>query len=107
MELDPNIRPYLTALMIAAVAAVGEKLIVPADADIQRVTMDAFREHVAELANKSYDRYGALASLVPGLDTKTTSADVESILGTKAVEDKLKGLSEAMVDMNSMLRSIH
>ena len=84
IEYDEHVRPYLAALMVAAVASMGEKLVVPNTVQLVRVTEEEFKDVVASLANRAYDsgagtafsRFMAPAAATPATSADTTLADV-------------------------------
>ncbi len=61
---DPHIRPYLAALRVGSLAALGEKLVVPADLEVQKVTAQEFQDRFAEMSNRVYDQHGSLGTLM-------------------------------------------
>ena len=67
IQLDDKIRPYLAALMVAALAHVGERLVIPDDVELRRVSRQRFEEHLAELAGRAYNKHGSLTKLLPSL----------------------------------------
>ena len=56
IEYNEHIRPYLAALMVAAVASMGEKLVIPDNLQLKKVTEEEFRDLLSELSNKAYDQ---------------------------------------------------
>jgi hypothetical protein len=50
VQMDSNIRPYLTALMIAAMDTMEETFIVPSTAKFDVIAKEEFYEHLATLA---------------------------------------------------------
>ena len=57
--------------MVAALAHVGESLVVPDDVELRQVTRKRFEEHLAELAGKAYDKHGSLTKVLPSLPVGT------------------------------------
>ena len=64
VSYDKHVRPYLAALLVGAVSAMGEKLVVPDDLEISRISKERFQQHVQELSNSAYDESGALGDLM-------------------------------------------
>ena len=56
VELDGDVRLYLTALMVATLAWVGETLVVPEGTCIFTMTREAFDNMLLE-AGRNYDNY--------------------------------------------------
>ena len=70
-ELDWDIHLYLTALMVAALAWVGETLVVPEGTWITMITREAFDNMLSEEASHNYDNYRLVGSgIVGGRDTQ-------------------------------------
>ena len=61
VELDGDVRPYLAALMVAALAWVGETLVVPEGTRISTMTREAFDNMLLKEAGCSYDNYGLVS----------------------------------------------
>ena len=61
VELDGNIHPYLTALMVAALAWVGKTLVVPEGTWITMMTREAFNNMLLKEAGHNYDNYGLVS----------------------------------------------
>ena len=57
VELDGDVRPYLTALMVAALARVGETLVVPEGTRISTMTREAFDNMLLKEPGRNYDNY--------------------------------------------------
>ena len=57
VELDGNVCPYLTALMVAALAQAGETLVVPEGTRISTMTREAFDNMLLKEAGRNYDNY--------------------------------------------------
>ena len=64
-EVDADVRPYLAALMVAAMYRAGQPLVVPDNLALQRVTKEQFEEYLTSLAGTSYENWGALGGMVP------------------------------------------
>jgi hypothetical protein len=45
--MDSDVRPYLASLMVAALQKANEKLIVPSDMEIVRLSKDAWEDMLA------------------------------------------------------------
>ena len=63
-EVDADVRPYLAALMVAAMYRAGQPLVVPDNLALQRVTKEQFEEYLTSLAGTSYENWGALGGMV-------------------------------------------
>ena len=61
VELDGNIRPYLTTLMIATLAWVGETLVVPEGTRISTMTREAFDNMLLKETSRNYDNYALVS----------------------------------------------
>ena len=57
VELDGDVRPYLAALMVAALAWVGETLVVPEGTCISTMTREGFDNMLLKEASHNYDNY--------------------------------------------------
>ena len=57
VELDSNVHPYLAALMVAALARVGETLVVPEGICITTMMREAFDNILLKEASHNYDNY--------------------------------------------------
>lgn len=66
VELDGDVRPYLASLMVSALHRAGDRLVVPKDMDVQRVTREQFENMLAEDAGRSYNNYGTIAGQLLG-----------------------------------------
>ena len=60
-ELDGDVRPYLAALMVAALVRVGETLVVPEGTRISTMTREAFDNMLLKEAGRNYDNYGLVS----------------------------------------------
>ena len=60
VELDGDVCPYLTTLMVATLARVGETLVVPEGKPITTMTREAFNNMLLE-AGHNYDNYGLVS----------------------------------------------
>ena len=61
VELDGDICPYLAALMVAALARVGETLVVPEGTRISTMTREAYSNMLLKEAGCNYDNYGLVS----------------------------------------------
>ena len=61
VELDGDVRPYLTTLMVATLAWVGETLVVPEGTRITTMTREAFNNMLLKEAGHNYDNYGLVS----------------------------------------------
>lgn len=60
LEIKPDIRPYLAALIVRAVQRAGDRLIVPSTLPIEKMTEEDFDYYQLGLAARSYNAYGVL-----------------------------------------------
>ena len=63
LQTEPDIRPYLAAIIVAALQRAREAITVPFGVKINEVTQEEFDKHLMELATKTYPTYGILESL--------------------------------------------
>ena len=61
VELDGDIHPYLTAMVVAALARVGKTLVVPEGTHITMMTREAFDNMLLKDAGCNYDNYGLVS----------------------------------------------
>ena len=61
VELDGEVRLYLAALMVAALARSGETLVVPEGTRISTMTREAFNNMLLKEAGHNYDNYGLVS----------------------------------------------
>ena len=61
VEPNGNVRPYLTALMVAALAQAGKTLVVPEGTHISMMTREAFDNMLLKEASRNYDNYGLVS----------------------------------------------
>ena len=61
VELDSNVHPYLTALMVAALAWVGKSLVVTEGTHITTMTREAFDNMLLKKAGHNFDNYGMVS----------------------------------------------
>ncbi len=64
ISYDKHVRPYLAALLVGAVSSMGEKLVVPDSLQLERLSREAFEEHVSVLSNAAYEESGVLGPLM-------------------------------------------
>lgn len=85
LEMDATIRPYLVALMVSALEAAGETLVVPDTLKLSRVTQDYYKEHLALKASEGYNRWGRLGNMFAGSKDQpsTQSADLHARVGAQ------------------------
>ena len=57
VELDGDVRPYLAALMVAALAWMGKTLVVPEGTHITMMIREAFNNMLLKEASCNYDNY--------------------------------------------------
>ena len=62
VELDGDICPYLTTLMVATLARAGETLVILEGTQITMMTREAFDNMLLKEASHNYDNYGLLVS---------------------------------------------
>lgn len=65
VEIEPDLRPYLASIIIAALQKARETITVPADMPVNRVSQDDFDAHLMRLATRQYPTYGILEQLGP------------------------------------------
>ena len=61
IELDGDVRPYLAALMVAAMHKADERLIVPEGFKVREIAQEQFENMLAKTAGQQYENYGAIA----------------------------------------------
>ena len=61
VELDGDIHPYLSALMVATLAWVGETLVVPEGTRITTMMREAFNNMLLKEASCNYNSYGLVS----------------------------------------------
>ena len=61
VEVDGDVRPYLAALMVAALAWAGETLVVPEGMRISTMTREAFDNMLLKEARRNYNNYGLVS----------------------------------------------
>lgn len=70
VEIEPDLRPYLAAIIVAALQKAGDKLVVPQDLQCSRVSQEDFETHLTRLATQQYPTYGILEQLGPSALTQ-------------------------------------
>ena len=63
VQIEPDIRPYLASVLVAAMQEAKDTLTVPADVKLRVVSPDQFQAHLLELATKKYKTYSILQQL--------------------------------------------
>ena len=91
IALDSDIRPYLASLMVAALHRAKDKLVVPNDLEIKRVTREQFDLMLQKEAGRTYDNYGTIATNL--LDAKPQDQEA---LRQERLESQLEKISEAV-----------
>jgi hypothetical protein len=61
VSMDSDVRPFLASLMVAALQKANEKLLIPDDLEIVRMSKDAWEAMLAKQAGQSYDNYGTIS----------------------------------------------
>ena len=77
VAMDGDVRPYLAALMVAALSRAKDTLVVPDDLRIQTVTRENFENMLAEQSGRAYDNYGTIAENLLGGSPQVDQAEVE------------------------------
>ena len=62
VHLDADIRPYLAALLVAALYHHKEELLIPEGLNYREIPLEEFKELVSKHANKNYDSWGRLGN---------------------------------------------
>ena len=78
VELDGDVRPYLAALMVAALVHAHETLVVPDTLQLRRVSLEAFENMLQAEAGKAYDNYGTISRSLLGAAAESTPAEIEA-----------------------------
>ena len=87
VKLDGGICPYLTILMVAALAQAGETLVVLESTQIVTMTREAFDMLLKE-ASHNYNNYGLVSRQVLGLGGEGMPKEVE-LVHCKHLESRL------------------
>ena len=61
VELDGDVCPYLTALMVATLVWAGETLVVPEGTRISMMMREAFNNMLLKEAGRKYNNYGLIS----------------------------------------------
>ena len=101
VALDGDVRPYLAALMVAALHRAKDTLVVPDDLRIQTVTREHFENMLAEQAGRTYDNYGMIAENLLGSDGKVDTAEVER-RQRERMESQLQQVVYAIKELTAM-----
>ena len=62
IHMDSDIRPYLAALMIAALNYHGETLRIPDSLYFQVMPKDQWENMILKMSTKNYNQWGAIGS---------------------------------------------
>ena len=65
VSMDHDLRPYLAALMVAALHRAKDKLVIPDDLELVKVTREQFDHMLQTEAGKTYDADGAWSAGPP------------------------------------------
>lgn len=60
MEIEPDLRPYLAAILVSAVQQAHEILRVPSTLAVEVLSPDEFQQHVLRLATTAFKPYGQI-----------------------------------------------
>ena len=60
LQTEPDIRPYLAAVIVAALQKARESIPVPPGVRVEEMTQEDFDNRLLELATKTYPTYGIL-----------------------------------------------
>ena len=60
IEIEPDIRPYLAAILVSAVQQAHEVLRVPSNLAVEVLSPDDFQNHVLRLATTAFKPYGQI-----------------------------------------------
>lgn len=93
VQLDGDVRPYLASLMVSALHRAGDKLVIPKDMQIEKVTREHFENMLAREAGRSYDNYGMIADQLVGKGG--TEAEVEQVQRDR-MEEQLRAIAKAV-----------
>ena len=77
---DAHIRPYLAALLVGSLAALGETLVVPESMHVQRVSAAEFKDRFAEMSNRVYESNGNLGQLMGFATAEDAEGETEDTL---------------------------
>ena len=102
LQIEPDIRPYLAAVLVAAVQEAGETLKLPAGMSVEHMADDDFRAHVLRLAAGTYNHYGVLGKLIP---EATTEADLVKLREAQR-DAQMRALVEEVSSLSHHLRAV-
>ena len=88
VKLDGNVHPYLTALMVAALAWVGKTLVVLEGICITTIMREAFDNMLLKEASHNYNTYGLVSQQVLGLGVEVMPKEVK-LAHCKHLESRL------------------
>ena len=82
VELDQDARPYLAALMVAAMAKTGQELHIPRRLEVCEVSDTEFESLLQTMAGRQYHSHGTLGCELGGgvLDQKLWSQGFQQLL---------------------------
>jgi hypothetical protein len=63
VQIEPEIRPYMAALLVAAIAEAGDSLLLPRGLNKEEVSPEVFQQRVLEMAARDYKTFGLLQQL--------------------------------------------
>ena len=92
IELEPDIRPYLAAMIVRAVHRAGDALIVPRNLRISTMADDEFDQYQFSLAAKTYNMYGALSQMVQNKSDQELAQDLRQ-QEMNSLNDRVSGLT--------------
>ena len=88
VEVDGDVCPYLTVLMVATLAQADKTLVVPEGTHITMMTRKAFNNMLLKEAGRNYDNYGLVSQKVLLLGVESTPKEVE-LVHRKSLESRL------------------
>ena len=92
IKLEPDIRPYLAAMIVRAVHRAGDALIVPRNLRISTMADDEFDQYQLSLAAKTYNMYGALSQMVQNKSDQELAQDLRQ-QEMNSLNDRVSGLT--------------
>jgi hypothetical protein len=69
IQVETDVRGYLAAVLLAALAAAGEKAYLPSSLQYETITDEDFKKKLLDFSVKNYPTYGVLENL--RVDTKS------------------------------------
>ena len=66
VNLDLDIRPYLTSLMISALHRHNDELVIPQGLKFRQVPIEHFENMIMKKAGENYDQWGAIGAQLAG-----------------------------------------